>query len=929
MPVLNTPIFWSREQERYANDEAVDNFVNHHSVRIVSTLDTFEIPENPTWSEDPFSSRVWSAYYQSLGWLYAGEEAFKRGQFDDFPEYAKSMILDFMTDNNDVNNPTHRLTYHDGANAFRLATISYLYDTFFKEGNAYGVTFTPQEYAVFNNSLDIQRDQVLYQLSREDHWEDNNHRFFHSMALASYASVFGTIDTTNPLYEPHAQEYFDKGLDIVQDTLASIIFTDDGVTAEQSFTYHRLAIGLVLEAVNAIESAGYTMPVDYSDLLKRMYEFDLLAARPDHGDADLHVSEIGDTYYNGMSGSYYINLLNEAGVTSPTIEWIKTEGLSGTRPTDLNYFSEAGYIIVRPEYEWENARDLRLVVDASPARHSHGHYDNSNILLSLYGENILVDSGGPYSYDNKNDLGYDFTYSESIKEFYFTTSEAHNIVVVDGFSSDGDTRVDTVVDNDQFSYMAISRDFLFVPDKPGPAYDPANNFDAYVAAVRASYDNITLTRNIIVLKDAGITLVFDTIDNHGTQSHDYELNWHFDPAAMGVDAANNTEFSINGVQIDAAFASSEADTTYTVLKGVAGDEMQGWVTTKLYSLTPAPVLEMKAEDVDGDAWFASAFAGSLNASDTLDFTTNKTTDGYTAHVTYRGVAYDVMIDATGAHITQTGAVDTTRTITGTDNAERLLGTVASERMFGLGGNDQLYGYGEKDTLSGGDGNDTLIAGEGNDSVTGDAGDDLINGDAGIDTINGGNGNDRIYGGDNSDKILGDMGNDYISGDKGNDTISGGDDADTLWGGNGLDVIHGDAGNDFIRGQNDNDQISGDDGTDKIYGELGDDTLNGGAGNDTASGGAGNDVFLSETGNDLLTGGDGDDTFYIGAGSDRYYGDAGMDTLIVAGISTDFLIVNKGAYIQMVDKNIGDGDMGSEALYSIEHVQFTDTTLSWG
>lgn len=201
------PILWPREQARYNNDDAIELWVNGQQVSIVSTLPDFIIPDNPTWSEDPFSSRVWSAYYQSLGWIYAAEAAFKAGQFDEFPAYAKSILLDFMTDNDDVNAPTHRLTYHDGANAFRLATISYLYETYFKEGNAHGIHFTDEELAIFKNSLIIQRDQVLYQLSKDEHWDGNNHRFFHSMALTSYASVFGSLDPSDPLYEPNAATY--------------------------------------------------------------------------------------------------------------------------------------------------------------------------------------------------------------------------------------------------------------------------------------------------------------------------------------------------------------------------------------------------------------------------------------------------------------------------------------------------------------------------------------------------------------------------------------------------------------------------------------------------------------------------------------------------------------------------------------------------
>src|SRR5262245_55809413 len=89
-------ILWPREQARYALPAQVDLFVNQGAVRIVDTLPTFVLPVDPTWTENPFNSRSWQLYYNSLGWLYAAEEAYKEGRYPGFVDYAKSIILDFM-----------------------------------------------------------------------------------------------------------------------------------------------------------------------------------------------------------------------------------------------------------------------------------------------------------------------------------------------------------------------------------------------------------------------------------------------------------------------------------------------------------------------------------------------------------------------------------------------------------------------------------------------------------------------------------------------------------------------------------------------------------------------------------------------------------------------------------------------------------------
>ncbi|MFO1352729.1 MAG: heparinase II/III family protein [Gammaproteobacteria bacterium] len=588
-------ILWPREQARYANPADVDLFVTRGEVKIISTLGTFRIPDDPTWAEDPFNSRSWALYYDSLGWLYVAEEAYKTGRFPSFPDYLKHIVIDFLSDNHDPTHPTHPMVWHDGGNAFRLANLSYFYYHYFRAGNADGVVIalTPAEQQLFADGLRNHRDQVLYQLGRVEHWADSNHRFFHAMALSTYASVFGAA-TATPYFEANADALLAQGLAVIDSILSTIVDLDAGVTREQSFTYHRLDLGLLLETKQAILDQGYALAHDYIGAMERMLEFDLLSERPGTAFAEGYSTEVGDTGYGTRAGTPYTDAVRQLGLISPHAAYLLSKGAQGVRPPDLIDYSAAGYIIARPQYAWENPRDTRVLFDVSEQRVSHGHFDNTNVLLSAFGQRILVDSGGPYSYDQK-DLGY----TAPFHDVYLETSKAHNVLVVNDASFDTDTQVLAVRDSRDYSFMAAAHD---------------------------GYPGIHIRRYVLVLKD-GVLVVLDVADNPTGQPENYQLNWHFPPTASGVSASAANRFTVGPVRVNAVFAAS-GDETYQVISGRLGNDPQGWVTPALYQITAAPVLKIAQTSATASAWFASAFAPSLNTASSLQMSISQYSDGF-------------------------------------------------------------------------------------------------------------------------------------------------------------------------------------------------------------------------------------------------------------------------------------------------------------
>ncbi len=725
---------------------------------------------------------------------------------------------------------------------------SYLYHRYFREGNEAGVSvaFTPEEQALFAQGLQNHLEQALINLGQNERWEENNHRFFHAMSLTTYASVFGQADGT-PYFEENAAVHLQHGLNVIDEILSRIVDVETGVTQEQSFNYHRLDLSLVLEVQRYIVDQGHALGRDYSELMERMLEFDLLARRP--GDT---ITEVGDTYLGAQGGQSYINAVINAGLISPHARYVLTEGAEGERPADVIDYSEAGYVLFRPVYAWENAQDTRLLIDVSEHKVSHGHYDNTNLLLSAYGERILVDSGGPFSYDRTAEFGLDGPFRKE----YFIESEAHNVLVVDGESFDADTQLVSLLDRPDFSFTT---------------------------ARHSGYQDITVTRSTLLIKP-GLLLVFDTAENAGAQPHQFELNWHFDPKAQGVDAAARSDFRVGSAFVDAAFATGGA-ASYDVIQGRLGDDPQGWVTTGLYEATPAPVLEVAQSGQD--AWFVSAFATSLAEAGILALEVNKTAGGFEAWVDFEGQRWFVDLESP-EQVSVTALDQDTETpppppqagtsddvLTGTALADDLNGLQGNDTLSGGAGNDTLSGWTGDDSLQGGQGNDRLLGASGNDTISGDHQDDYLSGYHGTDVLFGGLGNDTLlggndadslYGGSGDDLMKGDDGDDYLTAYKGNDSLNGGAGADQLWGGQQDDVLFGGQGNDFLRGDQD------------------DDLVHGGTGDDDARGDAGHDLVTGDTGNDRLQGGDGNDTLDGGVGADLLRGGAGADLFLYSAVN---------------------------------------------
>jgi serralysin len=102
---------------------------------------------------------------------------------------------------------------------------------------------------------------------------------------------------------------------------------------------------------------------------------------------------------------------------------------------------------------------------------------------------------------------------------------------------------------------------------------------------------------------------------------------------------------------------------------------------------------------------------------------------------------------------------------------------------------------------------------------------------------------------------------------------------------------------------------------------------GGSGADTITGNLAANTLWGNVGDDKLYGLFGDDQLNGGAGNDLLNGGDGTDTAVFAGLSTDYSWTQNGdGSWTIIDKRIGSAD-GTDTLWHIENLAFSDKTLA--
>lgn len=333
------------------------------------------------------------------------------------------------------------------------------------------------------------------------------------------------LGTQLPFLE-RAEHWRKLGEGILFSEIPKQIF-EDGIYFEQSTWYHRYTVDFYSHFVilRALSGASY-FDGNAADLELRLQSaFDALMhlSMPDGntpllGDDDggrmLPLTDDPTDDFRGTLavGSILFDRTDQrriAGKPSQEVFWLTgVEGVNAFRAlrdtepeATSKHFARGGYCVMRDGWE---TTDNCLIVDCGEVGSlagGHGHADALSIELAIHGRTLLVDSG-TYTYHETPEL-----------RDYFRSSEAHNVLVIDGRSSSEP--------GSQFNWRsrAEARCDAWIGEERFDLFEGSH--DGY----RRLADPATHRRSILFLKN-DYWIVRDLVETAG--EHDYSLNFHFD-----------------------------------------------------------------------------------------------------------------------------------------------------------------------------------------------------------------------------------------------------------------------------------------------------------------------------------------------------------------------------------------------------------------
>ncbi len=310
----------------------------------------------------------------------------------------------------------------------------------------------------------------------------------------------------------------------------------DGVNREQAFSYQQFVLDFGLIAGLAARAAGQDFSTEYWTRIEAMIDFlacmmDVGGHVPMIGDADDgYVTDLGlrqdtnDSYRSLIATGAVLferaDLARKAGRFDDKSSWLF--GRAGQRTfaallaqapsryTGKRAFPVAGYYLLGDRYETPD--EVRMVVDAGPLGYlsiaAHGHADALSVVLSVGGEEVLVDPG-TYAYHTAPQW-----------RRYFRGTRAHNTVLVDERDQSDQSG------NFMWSRHANARCTEFIDELPVQHF--AGEHDGY----QVLRDPLTHRREIQY--DAS-KRTFTIIDTLACKSrHTVRLHWHCAEALQPV-----------------------------------------------------------------------------------------------------------------------------------------------------------------------------------------------------------------------------------------------------------------------------------------------------------------------------------------------------------------------------------------------------------
>lgn len=375
---------------------------------------------------------------------------------------------------------------------------------------------------------------------RWHHRHDGNFKVSEMTAISETAIAFGEFK--------NSAEWLKYGLQELENEIDQQ-FYPDGAQKELAFHYNRIVVRKLSSVANLAIANKIPISQSYVRRLENLYRYMAYVVKPD-GYGPMN---------NDSDRDFVLSVIREAAKQygNEEFSYIASKGESGKWNKDScsMVLPWSGQAIFRSGF---SAEDDWSYFELGPWGIGHQHYDKLHLSVVVGGRDVLVDAGR-YTY-----IGYHDTTNPWRN--YFTGSESHNVVLIDGIGQSQREKEWTkpLSAND---YL-ITDTYAFARGTYNSGFKGVKNKDADKVKGKAEH-----TRNVLYVPQFA-WIVIDTIDTDMPRQID--TLWHFHPDCS-VETNGNKVFTNDDGQGNLMIApAKEYGIDLAVVKGQQPPDVQGW-----------------------------------------------------------------------------------------------------------------------------------------------------------------------------------------------------------------------------------------------------------------------------------------------------------------------------------------------------------------
>ena len=403
----------------------------------------------------------------------------------------------------------------------------------------------PESFFGFLSSSSFQSQAI--QLMLASIWSHANHiqKFPSGLNFSSNWSIVESNGLAAAgMYFPEfkdSQKWIELGFKRLSSQMEMQIYPD-GVQHELAPGYHFYCLRSFYQAYDVARKIGMTVDENYSDMLEKMTEYLMYISSPKREAPPSNDSKRFDVRQWMQIGA--------DNFSRDDMLFIATDGKKGIVPEITSVqFPWAGQSVMRSGWEED---DWYLFFDAGPTGVNHQNEDKLHIGVSAYGRLFLTDGGIS-------------NYIPDKWRSYFTSTQAHNTLIIDGngqkrMSQKITHRADSPLRNSWISNENI--DFA-----SGVYY---NGYGEELIPVNHS--------RYILFKKREYWLVIDRITGEG--EHSFESLFHLTPSELQIDEDDNSIQTLYNDNKNIKLVSkSNVKLKLEIAEGEENPE-QGWISLK-------------------------------------------------------------------------------------------------------------------------------------------------------------------------------------------------------------------------------------------------------------------------------------------------------------------------------------------------------------